>query len=93
MHPGSLFLDDASPAGRGRLRHHGAKTGLKERRFLAEILLGFITRDYRRVAEVAFRGRLRAGASSVENFARKRSAPSAGRSTTRTTEEVSMASC
>ena len=30
------------------------RLGLKERRFLAEILYGFITRDYRRVAEVHF---------------------------------------
>jgi hypothetical protein len=36
-----------------RLRVMG-RLGLKERRFLAEILLGFILRDYRRVAEVHF---------------------------------------
>ena len=30
------------------------RLGLKERRFLAEILYGFITRDYQRVAEVHF---------------------------------------
>ena len=30
------------------------RLGKKERRFLAEILYGFITRDYRRVAEVHF---------------------------------------
>jgi ubiquinone biosynthesis protein len=30
------------------------RLGMKERRFLAEILLGFITRDYTRVAEVHF---------------------------------------
>jgi ubiquinone biosynthesis protein len=30
------------------------RLGPKERRFLAEILLGFITRDYRRTAEVHF---------------------------------------
>lgn len=53
MHPGNLFVD---PQGRlvavdtgimGRLGH-------RERRFLAEILLGFIQRDYVRVAEVHF---------------------------------------
>ena len=53
MHPGNLFVDpngtivavDMGIAGR---------LGKKERRFLAEILYGFITRDYRRVAEVHF---------------------------------------
>ncbi|MEM5501927.1 2-polyprenylphenol 6-hydroxylase [Ahrensia kielensis] len=53
MHPGNLFVDakgdivavDMGIAGR---------IGMKERRFLAEILFGFIQRDYRRVAEVHF---------------------------------------
>lgn len=53
MHPGNLFVVadgtivavDLGIAGR---------LGKKERRFLAEILYGFITRDYRRVAEVHF---------------------------------------
>ncbi|MCO6049290.1 2-polyprenylphenol 6-hydroxylase [Mesorhizobium sp. RP14(2022)] len=53
MHPGNLFVEadggivavDMGIAGR---------LGRKERRFLAEILFGFITRDYRRVAEVHF---------------------------------------
>ncbi|PZO82524.1 MAG: 2-polyprenylphenol 6-hydroxylase [Mesorhizobium amorphae] len=53
MHPGNLFVEangsivavDLGIAGR---------LGRKERRFLAEILYGFITRDYRRVAEVHF---------------------------------------
>src|SRR5438445_2857547 len=51
MHPGNLFLDDA---GRLVAVDFGimGRLGLKERRFLAEILLGFITRAYRRVAEV-----------------------------------------
>jgi hypothetical protein len=31
-----------------------SRLGKKERRFLAEILYGFITRDYRRVADVHF---------------------------------------
>ncbi|MBL8577925.1 MAG: 2-polyprenylphenol 6-hydroxylase [Mesorhizobium sp.] len=53
MHPGNLFVEaDGTIVGvdfgiTGRL-------GKKERRFLAEILYGFITRDYRRVAEVHF---------------------------------------
>ncbi|CAM5470930.1 ubiquinone biosynthesis protein [Aquamicrobium terrae] len=53
MHPGNLFVEadgtivavDLGIAGR---------LGRKERRFLAEILYGFITRDYLRVAEVHF---------------------------------------
>jgi ubiquinone biosynthesis protein len=52
MHQGNLFVD-ARASRRGRWRHHGPARP-KERRFLAEILLGFITRDYRRVAEVHF---------------------------------------
>ena len=53
MHPGNLFVEpDGTIVGvdfgiTGRL-------GKKERRFLAEILYGFITRDYARVAEVHF---------------------------------------
>ncbi|MDP3898876.1 MAG: 2-polyprenylphenol 6-hydroxylase, partial [Mesorhizobium sp.] len=53
MHPGNLFVEaDGTIVGvdfgiTGRL-------GRKERRFLAEILYGFITRDYLRVAEVHF---------------------------------------
>jgi len=45
------------------------RLGLKERRFLAEILLGFITRDYRRVAEVHFEAGYVPAHHSVENFA------------------------
>jgi ubiquinone biosynthesis protein len=53
MHQGNLFVDrdgivvavDMGIVGR---------LGRKERRFLAEILFGFITRDYQRVADVHF---------------------------------------
>ncbi len=53
MHPGNLFID---PAGMIVAVDMGivGRLGKKERRFLAEILYGFITRDYRRVAEVHF---------------------------------------
>jgi ubiquinone biosynthesis protein len=53
MHQGNLFID---PKGRIVAVDFGimGRLGLKERRFLAEILYGFITRDYRRVAEVHF---------------------------------------
>jgi ubiquinone biosynthesis protein len=53
MHPGNLFVD---PAGTIVAVDMGivGRLGKKERRFLAEILYGFITRDYLRVAEVHF---------------------------------------
>jgi ubiquinone biosynthesis protein len=46
-----------------------ARLGLNERRFLAEILLGFITRNYRRIAEVHFEAGYVPAHHSVENFA------------------------
>jgi ubiquinone biosynthesis protein len=53
MHPGNLFVD---PAGNIVAIDMGiaGRIGKKERHFLAEILYGFIKRDYRRVAEVHF---------------------------------------
>ncbi|RWX76793.1 2-polyprenylphenol 6-hydroxylase [Neorhizobium lilium] len=53
MHPGNLFVD---PNGTVVAVDMGivGRLGRKERRFLAEILFGFITRDYLRVAEVHF---------------------------------------
>ena len=45
------------------------RLGAKERRFLAEILLGFITRDYRRTAEVHFEAGYVPSHHSVESFA------------------------
>ena len=68
MHPGNLFVD---ADGRlvavdfgimGRLRP-------KERRFLAEILYGFITRNYQRTAEVHFEAGYVPPQHSVESFA------------------------
>jgi len=68
MHPGNLFVDDS---GRLVAVDFGimGRLGLKERRFLAEILLGFITRDYRRVAEVHFEAGYVPAHHSIENFA------------------------
>jgi ubiquinone biosynthesis protein len=68
MHPGNLFVDDdghliAVDFGiMGRL-------GAKERLFLAEILHGFITRDYHRTAEVHFEAGYVPPSHSVESFA------------------------
>ena len=67
-----------------------AGSGLKERRFLAEILLGFITRDYRRVAEVHFEAGYVPGHHSVENFAQAIRAIGEPIHN-RTAEEISMA--
>ncbi|MBL0371781.1 2-polyprenylphenol 6-hydroxylase [Rhizobium sp. KVB221] len=53
MHQGNLFVD---PQGMVVAVDMGivGRLGKKERRFLAEILFGFITRDYQRVADVHF---------------------------------------
>ncbi|MGE3530045.1 MAG: 2-polyprenylphenol 6-hydroxylase [Methyloceanibacter sp.] len=53
MHPGNLFVD---AEGRIVAVDFGimGRLGFKERRFLAEILYGFLTRNYTRVAEVHF---------------------------------------
>jgi ubiquinone biosynthesis protein len=68
MHPGNLFVDDdrkliAVDFGiMGRLAP-------KERRFLAEILYGFITRNYHRTAEVHFEAGYVPPQHSVASFA------------------------
>jgi len=89
MHPGNLFLDE-----QGRLVAVDfgimGRLGLKERRFLAEILLGFITRDYRRVAEVHFEAGYVPSHHSVENFAQAIRAIGEPIHN-RTAEEISMA--
>jgi ubiquinone biosynthesis protein len=89
MHPGNLFLDDT---GRLVAVDFGimGRLGLKERRFLAEILLGFITRNYRRVAEVHFEAGYVPGHHSVENFAQAIRAIGEPIHN-RTAEEISMA--
>ena len=53
MHPGNLFVD---AEGRLVAVDFGimGRLGPKERRFLAEILFGFITRDYQRTAQIHF---------------------------------------
>jgi ubiquinone biosynthesis protein len=68
MHQGNLF---ASAEGELIAVDFGivGRIGPNERRFLAEILYGFITRDYRRVAEVHFEAGYVSGGYSVEDFA------------------------
>jgi ubiquinone biosynthesis protein len=53
MHQGNLFVD---PEGRVVAVDFGivGRIGPRERRFLAEVLHGLITRDYRRAAEIHF---------------------------------------
>ncbi|WP_114388882.1 2-polyprenylphenol 6-hydroxylase [Notoacmeibacter marinus] len=53
MHPGNLFVEPDGTIVAVDLGISG-RLGLRERRFLADILYGFITRDYRRVADVHF---------------------------------------
>jgi ubiquinone biosynthesis protein len=68
MHQGNLFAD---PAGNLVAVDFGimGRIGPKERRFLAEILLGFITKQYRRVAEVHFEAGYVPGHHSIDEFA------------------------
>lgn len=68
MHPGNLFVD---AEGRLVMVDFGimGRLGPKERRFLAEILYGFITRNYRRTAEVHFEAGYVPPHHSVEGFA------------------------
>jgi ubiquinone biosynthesis protein len=68
MHPGNLFVDDD---GRLVAVDFGimGRLGPKERRFLAEILFGFITRDYYRTAQVHFDAGYVPRHHSVESFA------------------------
>jgi ubiquinone biosynthesis protein len=89
MHPGNLFLD---PEGRLVAVDFGimGRLGPKERRFLAEILLGFIIRDYRRVAEVHFEAGYVPSHHSVDNFAQAIRAIGEPIHN-RTAEEISMA--
>lgn len=53
MHPGNLFVDDQGNIVAVDLGIAG-RLGKKDRLFLAEILYGFITGDYMRVAQVHF---------------------------------------
>lgn len=68
MHPGNLFVDDD---GRLVAVDFGimGRLGPKERRFLAEILFGFITRDYQRTAQVHFDAGYVPRHHSVDSFA------------------------
>jgi ubiquinone biosynthesis protein len=68
MHQGNFFIDEQ---GRIVAVDFGimGRLGRKERRFLAEILYGFIRRDYLRVAEVHFEAGYVPPTYRVEDFA------------------------
>ena len=68
MHQGNLFVDRA---GRLAAVDFGimGRLGLKEKRFLAESIYGFIVGDYRRVAEVHFEAGYVPKYHRVEDFA------------------------
>jgi ubiquinone biosynthesis protein len=68
MHPGNLFVDDERRIVAVDFGIMG-RLGPKERRFLAEILYGFITRNYRRTAEVHFEAGYVPPHHSIDSFA------------------------
>jgi len=88
MHEGNMIL---TPEGKIALVDFGiiGRIGMTERRFLAEILWGFIRRDYQRIAEVHFEAGYVPADKSVGDFAQALRAvgePIHGKSA----EEVSM---
>ena len=89
MHQGNLFVDDAGMVVAVDFGIMG-RLGLTERRFLAEILHGLITRDYYRAAAIHFEAGYVPPHHTIEEFAQAMRAigePIHGR----TAEEISMA--
>ena len=68
MHEGNLFVDQEGRLVAVDLGIMG-RIGPKERRFLAEILYGFIRRDYQRIAEVHIEAGYVPAIHSAEDFA------------------------
>ena len=68
MHQGNLFADAAGDIVAVDFGIMG-RLGRDERRFLAEILFGFIRRDYRRIAEVHFEAGYVPDRHRVDDFA------------------------
>jgi ubiquinone biosynthesis protein len=68
MHQGNLFVDASGTLVAVDFGIMG-RLGVKERRFLAEILWGFIRRDYRRTAEVHFEAGYVPQTHSIDDFA------------------------
>jgi ubiquinone biosynthesis protein len=89
MHQGNLFVDRGNNLVAVDYGIMG-RLGAKERRFLAEILWGFIRRDYRRIAEVHFEAGYVPPTQDVDLFAQALRAigePILGRSSS----DISMA--
>jgi len=89
MHQGNLFVDDNGVVVAVDFGIMG-RLGLAERRFLAEILHGLISRDYYRAAAIHFEAGYVPPSHTVEEFAQAMRAigePIHGR----TAEEISMA--
>jgi ubiquinone biosynthesis protein len=89
MHPGNLFVDDAGELVAVDFGIMG-RLAPKERRFLAEILFGFITRNYYRTAEVHFEAGYVPPHHSIASFAQAIRAIGEPIHN-RTAEEISMA--
>ncbi|MGQ0455654.1 MAG: 2-polyprenylphenol 6-hydroxylase [Hyphomicrobium sp.] len=89
MHQGNLFVDDAGTVVAVDFGIMG-RLGLSERRFLAEILHGLITRDYYRAAAIHFEAGYVPPHHTIDEFAQAMRAigePIHGR----TAEDISMA--
>jgi ubiquinone biosynthesis protein len=89
MHQGNLFVDDTGTVVAVDFGIMG-RLGRQERRFLAEILHGLVTRDYHRAAAIHFEAGYVPPHHTVEEFAQAMRAigePIHGR----TAEEISMA--
>ena len=68
MHQGNLFVDDSKRLVAVDFGIMG-RLSVKDRLYLAEILYGFVKRDYRRVSEVHFEAGYVPGHHTVEDFA------------------------
>ncbi len=67
VHPGNLFVTETGDIGAVDFGIMG-RLDLKTRRTLGELLVAFLTRDYRRAAEVHFRAGWVPADRSVDNF-------------------------
>jgi ubiquinone biosynthesis protein len=68
MHQGNLFVDDDGTLAAVDFGIMG-RLDQRSRRFMAEILFGFVRRDYRRVAEIHFEAGYVPGNKSIDTFA------------------------
>ena len=92
MHPGNMLID---AEGRIVALDFGimGRIDLAMRRHLAEILVGFLTRDYARVAAVFFTRRLRAARTRTRPPSSRPAGRSASRSSTCRSTRSRSAGC